>query len=419
MSHAASAGDAGSAFDFSATTSQLWNPDSVSEWSSRQQQPPTTNNSKASPPLSGWDEKDLGWVTTPAPSLGGSSSGGGRLSSSGSPPRVAHVHSSITESTSVIVEGYNAAFIDAVAAVVIQTTVRRYLALRVAKDRLGAIRSIQSFVRRHAKKRKKRQFRNAALRMYDMAAIQIQTIFRGWWVRDCLSVDHYCATIIQKLVRGYLGRLNYQFDMYRVTIVQTIYRRNRAMDESAGRLAMVIVIQSIYRGYLARKAVGHLLAERRERASTNGAATVIQSRWRSFDVQMNFMHTLADILIVQSVARRWLTMKLVVPYMQAEQLGGTECVVMDEYSRERFEREQMNRFRAMSTTENDNVGIDELLKAWKDRDTKHRLGLGGRGTVGPSGGARSASPHVRRSASPLSLHPRRNRLAGSVSPPLT
>ena len=25
---------------------------------------------------------------------------------------------------------------------------------------------------------------------YDLAAIQIQSVFRGWWVRDSINVDH-------------------------------------------------------------------------------------------------------------------------------------------------------------------------------------------------------------------------------------
>lgn len=39
------------------------------------------------------------------------------------------------------------------------------------------------------------------------------------------------------------------------------------------------------------------------------AATFIQNQWRSYDAHMNYINTLADILIVQSVARRWLTLR--------------------------------------------------------------------------------------------------------------
>jgi hypothetical protein len=39
------------------------------------------------------------------------------------------------------------------------------------------------------------------------------------------------------------------------------------------------------------------------------AAIFIQSQWRCYDAQMNYINTLADILIVQSVIRRWLTIR--------------------------------------------------------------------------------------------------------------
>ena len=41
------------------------------------------------------------------------------------------------------------------------------------------------------------------------------------------------------------------------------------------------------------------------------AATIIQTFWRSYDSQMNYLHTMADVLIAQSVARRWLASKVV------------------------------------------------------------------------------------------------------------
>ena len=39
------------------------------------------------------------------------------------------------------------------------------------------------------------------------------------------------------------------------------------------------------------------------------ASTIIQAQWRSYDAQMTYINTLADILIVQSIARRWFTMR--------------------------------------------------------------------------------------------------------------
>ena len=45
------------------------------------------------------------------------------------------------------------------------------------------------------------------------------------------------------------------------------------------------------------------------------AATKIQAQWRCFAAEMDYVHKLDCILLVQSLARRWVTMKLVLPYM--------------------------------------------------------------------------------------------------------
>ena len=44
------------------------------------------------------------------------------------------------------------------------------------------------------------------------------------------------------------------------------------------------------------------------------AATKIQSHWRAYDCTMNYLHTMADVLIVQSVVRRWLSIRFVNEY---------------------------------------------------------------------------------------------------------
>lgn len=115
------------------------------------------------------------------------------------------------------------AFIEAVAAIVLQTTIRRFLAIRRAQRlRMGAVAPGGS--RKQATPLRKtpaprmteerhqevnRQMHPAAKQVhfsdpsleqlseqhpfhefYDLAAIQIQSVFRGWWVRDSINVDH-------------------------------------------------------------------------------------------------------------------------------------------------------------------------------------------------------------------------------------
>ncbi len=98
--------------------------------------------------------------------------------------------------------------------------------------------------------------------------------------------------------------MNYIYDLYCITVAQSVCRRFLAFNKSAVRLANVLYIQAIYRGYIVRSNLSRYVNEGQE-----VAATLIQTQWRSYDAQMNYINTLADILIVQSVARRWLTLR--------------------------------------------------------------------------------------------------------------
>ena len=247
-------------------------------------------------------------------------------------------------------------FIHAVAAVVIQTAVRRYLAEIRAMERLYAVQVIQSTicqwmvrqtdpnlrdyrvvrkgvshmpspVRAVPTKNRRVMFQDEQNAFYHNEAIniqrcwrgwwaregievdhyaasQIQRIFRGWWQREALEVDRYCAIEIQRVIRGYLGRMSYIYDLYCVIVAQSVARRYLAFYESAIRLANVLYIQAIFRGYKVRSELMRYVQQGQE-----VAATMIQAQYRSYDAQMNFINKLADILIVQSVARRWLTLR--------------------------------------------------------------------------------------------------------------
>ncbi|KAK1745135.1 hypothetical protein QTG54_004426 [Skeletonema marinoi] len=250
-------------------------------------------------------------------------------------------------------------FVHAVAAVVIQTAVRRFLAELVAEERRYAVQVIQSAAlywmdrrfsqpepasrtgyaapmshhdhipqSRSPQQRTKRvMFKDEyedvsnfaateiqrcfrgwltrdTLEVDDFAATTIQRVFRGWWMRETMEVDRFCATEIQRIVRGHLCRMNYIYDLYCITVAQSVCRRFLAFNKSAIRLANVLYIQAIYRGYIVRSSLSQYVNEGQE-----VAATMIQTQWRSYDAQMNYINTLADILIVQSVARRWLTLR--------------------------------------------------------------------------------------------------------------
>jgi len=250
-------------------------------------------------------------------------------------------------------------FIHSVAAIVIQTAVRRFLAEIAAVERMYAVQVLQNAVRhwmaqRHnlyyyrsspgfengysygptmpseyPSPRKQVTFRDDFTPLYDFAATEIQRCFRGWWVRDGLEVDHfaaatiqrvfrgwwvreglalddYCAVEIQRMVRGHLCRMSYIYDLYCIIVVQSVVRRYIAFYTSAVRLANIIYIQAIYRGYRVRADLMRYVMHGQE-----VAATLIQAQWRCYDAQMNYINTLADILIAQSVIRRWLVLRRV------------------------------------------------------------------------------------------------------------
>ncbi len=236
------------------------------------------------------------------------------------------------------------------AAVPIQTEIRRYLAKKHREDRAWAIIVIQSYFRRW----------RAELMMYKYlyCATKIQAAFRGWLVRDTLSHKHYCATQIQRICKGYLATMKVYEALYNITVVQSIARRNAAIRLAEKRFKSIVLIQSVYRGYLCRRELNYLhhnatiiqtawrsfsaqmnyefdivdiiivqsIVRRRacqKRYTTmlhqkhTEAATVIQKYWRGYDCTMNYLHSIADILIVQSVVRRWIAMRYV-PKFRAE-----------------------------------------------------------------------------------------------------
>lgn len=67
------------------------------------------------------------------------------------------------------------------------------------------------------------------------------------------------------------------------------------------RIGDVLIVQSVARKWLAQKS----LRDYREMLE-NEAALTIQRVWRGFLVYANFMFVIADIVVVQSVSRRWL-----------------------------------------------------------------------------------------------------------------
>ena len=171
-------------------------------------------------------------------------------------------------------------FIKVVAAIVIQTFFRRHLAYKLTWRRYSAVLKIQRFFHSVLEQRRTNSviLKQAPHRFYDLAAAQIQAAWRGWWVRDCMKVETYCASIIQCTFRAYSARLTFKFDIYRVIVAQSVARR-----------------------FLVRL---RLVKEQKEIA-----AILIQSQLRAYLAKKKSMRTLMDILIVQCMCRRFLARK--------------------------------------------------------------------------------------------------------------
>jgi hypothetical protein len=190
---------------------------------------------------------------------------------------VAHIQDPIQRAGAVILSA---------AAIPIQAEMRRYLAVKHREDRVWGIVVIQSYFRRW----------KAELTRYKYlyCATRIQAAFRGWLVRDTMEDKHYCATQIQKIARGYLATLRVYEDLYNITVVQSIARRHAAIKNAKLRLWAVQTIQSVGRGWQCRRQMRIL----------NHSATKIQSAWRGYYVQLNYQFDIVDIIIVQSIVRR-------------------------------------------------------------------------------------------------------------------
>lgn len=211
------------------------------------------------------------------------------------------------------------------------------------------------------------EFETMALKMFDLAAVKIQSFYRGWWVRDCLQVDQFCAILIQKMVRGFLARARFDYDVYRVVMVQSFFRMLLAQELAVQRLVFVIAIQAAFRGYRTRNLVRDWLNT--SFLTEDTAATMIQSRWRAYWAEQKYLHVLADILLVQSVARRWIAQRLVLPYLTSHNIQNSDCIVVDRYNHRR--REEEERTKEVLNRSVEEMDATDVLGLWKRREKKN------------------------------------------------
>jgi hypothetical protein len=172
-------------------------------------------------------------------------------------------------------------------AIPIQSEIRRFLAQQKAVDRLWALIELQSYFRRWKCE--------AFLLAHIYSAIRIQAAFRGWQTRDTQAGEEHCITQIQAVVRGYLASLQAYDRLYHTVTLQAVARGMLARKKARQAVRKVVLIQKCLRGFKARIEV----------ATWHVAATIIQAGARSYLVHLHYQFDMVDIIIVQSVIRRW------------------------------------------------------------------------------------------------------------------
>ena len=142
-------------------------------------------------------------------------------------------------------------------------------------------------------------------------------------------------------------------DLYSITIVQSVVRMHLAINDAVDRLSSIIAIQSWWRGIKTREHVEEM----------DYSAVAIQANWRRYLAQMSYQFDVIDIIIVQSVARRWKTRRV----LAAQRL---QCLVRVMIAKTRF-RER----RAIQTLVVRHTSATKIQARWRTRmaEEEYRL----------------------------------------------
>jgi myosin heavy subunit len=198
----------------------------------------------------------------------------------------------------------------------IQTAWRGYFAFSAYQFILLDIIIVQSFMRGRAARIVAEQKRRELM---DQSSTKIQTAWRGYYAYSNYQSDLLHIITVQSLARGRVARniakqKRRELMVQSATSIQTAWRGYYVYYSYQCDLRDIILVQSFVRGKAARNAVEQKWLELMDKS-----ATLIQAQWRSYDCTMNYLHYLADILIVQSAVRRWRATKLVSGYRRKAQ----------------------------------------------------------------------------------------------------
>ena len=210
--------------------------------------------------------------------------------------------------------------------VMVQSIVRRHQAGKFAAMKLTLILRLQKLARKWIASRYVSILRfKKAKETYASAAIQ--AIYRARCARQSFQTKRCCAIILQKAFRRTIARGKFKSIKSRVIVVQSFARQRLAVIQFAKRKASVLVVQLAVRRMIAKGIVRHLqtqnlalllqrhsrgFLERKAMRYFHTRATVIQSAFRTHYRRLCYEMDLMDLVLAQSVVRRWLVGKSLV-----------------------------------------------------------------------------------------------------------
>ena len=188
----------------------------------------------------------------------------------------------------------------------IQTLARVFLAKLSAVKRMEGIIVVQSLIRRWKSQR--------YLSACQFISIRLQACHRGYIAREEAIILHaqtFVAKHLQSSYRGSIVRTALRCQGYSATRIQALWRGYYEYLVYGDVKNSTLVIQSVARMWCQRKMFLFVQDARRAleaqilAAQLEEATIKIQTAWRALEARVNFFNTIIDVVIIQSIIRRW------------------------------------------------------------------------------------------------------------------